>query len=68
MFFPLDICEVNSNITIPDSKRIMVKLAASSLFSPSASLHKTEFPARAIREKQIKAIVCNEYKFNSLTT
>lgn len=45
---------------VPDNKRIIVKLAASMVFSPNANRQSTELAAKAIRAKMVKIIVFNK--------
>ena len=46
-----------SKAMAPESKRIMVKLAASMVSSPNASRHKTELAAKAMSAQAVKKMV-----------
>jgi len=47
--------------TTPDNNRIDVKLPASILLSPSANLHRIEFPAKANNDSIVKKIILMIY-------
>ena len=49
--------KIKSKVMAPESRRIMVKLAASIVSSPNASRHKTELAANAIRAHVVKSRV-----------
>ena len=48
---------ITSRAMTPESKRIMLKLAASMVSSPNASRHKTELAAKAMSAQAVKKMV-----------
>ena len=60
LFVPLSALlslRITSKAMVPESKRIMVKLAASIVSSPNASRHKTELAAKAMSAHAVKKMV-----------
>ncbi len=64
LFFVLLIVIMPKRIKAPESKRTIVKLDASMVFSPSAKRHNTEFAANAIRAKIVNTRVLTIFVFN----
>jgi len=52
-----DRARIMTSIRIPESSRMLEKLAASMEFSPKANRHKIELPAKAKRAKVVRAVV-----------
>ena len=48
---------ITSKVIAPESKRIMVKLAASMVSSPNARRHNTELAAKAMSAQVVKKMV-----------